>query len=259
MTLGTYILGQDSRTRFAVIDADDDLHVARLESISMSLAKGGIPSYLENSRRGGHLWFFFDQPVPGKVARKFGMSILASNSLDNVEFFPKQDELGEGPGSLIRLPFGIHRKDGQRHGFITPSGEPIATTFAEQIRLLANPRTVGKSALDEFVRQSEASITESAFGRSNAANMTLSERIKRSMTVLDFVGKYVELSPAGRGLCPFHDDHHFSFSVNAEKNYWHCFAGCGGGSLIDFWMKWQGVDFRQAVKELAGALLPQHS
>jgi DNA primase len=51
------------------------------------------------------------------------------------------------------------------------------------------------------------------------------------------------------------DDHHFSFSVNAEKNYWHCFAGFRGGSLIDFWMKWQGIEFRQAVKELAKQLL----
>ena len=255
ITLGTYVLDQNSQTRFAVIDADDDLQLARLADISMSLTRGGIPSYLESSRRGGHLWFFFDQSIPGKVARSFGLTILASNSLDKIELFPKQDELGDGPGSLIRLPFGIHRKDGKRYSFITSGGEPLANTIAEQIYMLSNPRTVGKAALDDLISQHKASNREPTLVKHEAVGETLSEQIKRSVTVLDFVGQYVELSPVGRGLCPFHDDHYESFSVNAEKNYWHCFAGCGGGSIIDFWMKWQGVDFRQAVKELAGSLL----
>ncbi len=255
LTLGTYVLGEDNKARFAVIDADDDLQLARLADVSMSLEKVGMPSYLEASRRGGHLWIFFHQAIPGQVARAFGKGILTSNGLVNIELFPKQEKLGDGPGSLIRLPFGIHRKDGQRYGFVTPRGEPIAKTFADQIYLLSNPRTVDKTALDEFISQYKAIIPKPALVKSEAVGETLSLQIKRSVTVLDFVGQYVELSPAGRGLCPFHDDHHFSFSVNAEKNYWHCFAGCGGGSVIDFWMKWQDVDFRQAVKELAGTLL----
>lgn len=254
-TLGTYVLDQDSRARFAVIDADDDLQLARLADISMSLAKGGLPSYLEASRRGGHLWLFFAQPMPGKAVRAFGQSLLKLHALEGIEFFPKQDKLAGGPGSLIRLPFGIHRKDGQRYGFVTERGEPLALTFAEQIRILANPRTVGKSALDDYLKRHKTIAQESVTIQNGASGVTLSEQIKRRVTVLDFVSQYVELSPAGRGLCPFHDDHHYSFSVNAEKNYWHCFAGCGGGSLIDFWMKWQGVEFWQAVKELAGLLL----
>jgi DNA primase len=56
-------------------------------------------------------------------------------------------------------------------------------------------------------------------------------------------------------LCPFHNDQHPSLGVNAEKNYWYCFAGCGGGSVIDFWMKWRGCDFKTAVTELAGMVL----
>jgi hypothetical protein len=201
------------------------------------------------------MWFFFDRPILGHVARAFGKNILASSELEKIELFPKQDSILDGPGSLIRLPFGIHRKNSQRYGFVTPKGEPIAMTFAEQIRILANPRTVEKSALDEFISQYKGFIPKPALTKSEVLGETLSVRIKRSVTVLDFVGQYVELSPAGRGLCPFHDDHHLSFSVNAEKNYWHCFAGCGGGSVIDFWMKWRDTDFRQAVKELAGALL----
>jgi len=39
--------------------------------------------------------------------------------------------------------------------------------------------------------------------------------------------------------------------VNNDENYWSCFAGCGGGTIIDFWMKWRGVEFKEAVKELS--------
>ncbi|MHA2433799.1 MAG: CHC2 zinc finger domain-containing protein, partial [Candidatus Thorarchaeota archaeon] len=43
--------------------------------------------------------------------------------------------------------------------------------------------------------------------------------------------------------------------VNDEGNYWHCFAGYGGGSVIDFWMNWRECDFTTAIKELAEMLL----
>jgi DNA primase len=78
------------------------------------------------------------------------------------------------------------------------------------------------------------------------------------VTVLGFVSEYVDLKPVASGaigLCPFHDDHNPSFGVNAKSNYWHCFAGCGGGSVIDFWMKWREGDFAAAVTELAEMLL----
>ena len=86
----------------------------------------------------------------------------------------------------------------------------------------------------------------------------LSEQLKSSITVLEFISQYVELKPTSygaAGLCPFHEDHHPSLSINDEENYWYCFAGCGGGSIIDYWMKCKDCDFTQAVTELAQMLL----
>jgi DNA primase len=57
------------------------------------------------------------------------------------------------------------------------------------------------------------------------------------------------------GLCPFHDDRYPSFGVNKEGSLWHCFAGCGGGSVIDFYMRLRGCDFTEAVTELAEMVL----
>jgi DNA primase len=50
----------------------------------------------------------------------------------------------------------------------------------------------------------------------------VSERIKASVTVLEFVSQFVDLKPTvgeAIGLCPFHDDHHPSFGANDEDNY----------------------------------------
>jgi DNA primase len=46
------------------------------------------------------------------------------------------------------------------------------------------------------------------------------------------------------------DDEHQSFSVNRDGSYWNCFAGCGGGTIIDFWIKFKGVELGEAVHEL---------
>jgi hypothetical protein len=53
------------------------------------------------------------------------------------------------------------------------------------------------------------------------------------------------------GLCPFHDDHEPSLVVSPKKNLWHCLGACqGGGTVIDWVMKSEGVSFRHAVELL---------
>jgi len=68
------------------------------------------------------------------------------------------------------------------------------------------------------------------------------------------VGKRVRLTKKGRehsGLCPFHKEKSPSFTVNEEKGFYHCF-GCGAhGSAFDFVMETEGLDFREAVAQLA--------
>ncbi len=257
LTLGVYALDRESQAGFLAFDADDDSQIGQLIVMARDLARQDVTTYLEGSRRGGHLWLFFAHPIPGKAVREFGTGLTEKFSLHGMEMFPKQDRLQSGPGSLIRLPFGIHRRTGQRYSFYTANLEPIAATLSGQIQILSAPKTVSPTVFEEY--RSLRSIPNLpsqniAVSSSVLEGGTLSERIKNSVSVLDFIGQYVKLSPAGRGLCPFHEDHHPSFAVNTEENYWHCFAGCGGGSIIDFWMKWQKVDFTTALRELAGML-----
>ena len=255
-TLGAYILDCESRARFMVLDADNEPDRRRLVALAQVLAQLSCPSYLEASRRGAHLWFFFEQPIDGGEVRRFGNGLLAYFNLDTIELYPKQPTLrGDGPGSLIRLPFGVHRKSGRRYGFYTPNGEPLAPTLSAQILALSAPLTVPERLFYHYGEYAAVPLPKPVFEPSDAAGDRPSDRIKVAVKCYDFLSRYVPLSPSGRGRCPFHDDQVASFSVNQEENYWHCFAGCGGGSVIDFWMNWRKVDFVTAVGELSEMLL----
>ena len=140
------------------------------------------------------------------------------------------------------MPFGVHRLSGRRYGFITPDGNHLASTIREQIYAFSTLQTVPDKAFERYKNFALLDSKTAPYPRNEEATGTLSETIKNHVTVLEFVSQYVDLKPTGIGavgFCPFHDDHHPSFGVNDVGNYWHCFAGCGGGSVIDFWMKYR--------------------
>lgn len=81
--------------------------------------------------------------------------------------------------------------------------------------------------------------------------------------IVDIVSSYVHLKRSGSsfmGCCPFHKEKTPSFHVSADKQLYHCF-GCGaGGSVVQFVMNAEGLDFPDAVKLLAdkaGIRLPE--
>ena len=60
--------------------------------------------------------------------------------------------------------------------------------------------------------------------------------------------------------CPFHQEKTPSFSVNPSKGFYKCF-GCGkGGSVYNFLMEIEGLNFPEAIKrvaEISGVMLPE--
>lgn len=82
--------------------------------------------------------------------------------------------------------------------------------------------------------------------------------------IAEIIGQTVQLkgSSSLMGLCPFHNEKSPSFSVSKDKQLYHCF-GCGvGGTVINFVMQQDGLDFVEAVKSLAeraGMDIPQES
>jgi len=90
------------------------------------------------------------------------------------------------------------------------------------------------------------------------------ENIRDRASIEEVVGKVVRLSSGSRpiGLCPFHSEDGPSFTVYPEQGRFRCF-GCGvGGSVFDFVMLQEGVDFWEAAVRLGdryGIPLPEYS
>jgi len=89
------------------------------------------------------------------------------------------------------------------------------------------------------------------------------DELRRRVSLPDVIGKRVRLTRRGRqylGLCPFHGEKTPSFHV--YEDHYHCF-GCGAhGSLFDFVMQSDKVEFREAVERianLAGLAVPRPS
>lgn len=254
ITLGTYILNQRDEARFVVFDADDPHGFDRLAYLAERLANEGVPSYLEASRRGGHLWLFFRHPLPGMQAREIGLGIQSEHKIEQLEVFPKQYQLGDGPGSLIRLPFGIHRSSGARYPFFDVFRQSLGKSVTQQILSLQQVKHVPPQTLERYTSLIPRVHDREVRKELPSKNDSLADRVKASVNTIDFLSNYIELTPTSSGavgLCPFHDDHRPSLGVNETGNYWHCFAGCGGGSIIDFWVKWRGVNFEESVRQLA--------
>ena len=78
--------------------------------------------------------------------------------------------------------------------------------------------------------------------------------IKLRLKVSQVVGKTVQLKKRGKefiGLSPFKNEKTPSFTVNDEKEFYHCFSTGEHGNIFDFLMKTKSVGFGEAVKTLA--------
>jgi DNA primase len=80
------------------------------------------------------------------------------------------------------------------------------------------------------------------------------EELLGRIDIVDIIERRLPLKRAGReyqACCPFHDDKTPSFTVSPQKQFYHCF-GCGAhGSAIGFLMNFEGLEFVDAVEDLA--------
>ncbi len=114
-TIGVYPLLPDETCWFLAVDFDKQSWQEDARAYLDTCAGMGVPAVLERSRsgNGGHIWIFFDQPLPAVTARKMGSAILTRTmdrrhqlGLDSYDrFFPNQDTMPKGGfGNLIALP-----------------------------------------------------------------------------------------------------------------------------------------------------------
>ena len=127
ITIGLYSINPATQcSKWVVIDADYEDSLADLLRLRFYLRQDGVESALENSRRGGHLWIFMEEPLPARdcriyvcdLALRLGIAVKDGRQREGIEVFPKHDALKPGKyGNAIRGPLGIHRGAAQRYWF----------------------------------------------------------------------------------------------------------------------------------------------
>lgn len=84
-------------------------------------------------------------------------------------------------------------------------------------------------------------------------NHNFIEDLKNELNIVDIIGQNIQLKKKGAnywGICPFHSEKTPSFSVNEEKQFYHCF-GCGaGGDIIKFVQDYYKLDFNGAIAKI---------
>ncbi len=80
------------------------------------------------------------------------------------------------------------------------------------------------------------------------------ERVRAAADMVEVVSGHTELRQRGvryLGLCPFHDERTPSFSVDPVEKLYYCFGCQAGGDIFTFLEEKEGLDFRDAVEQLA--------
>lgn len=108
---GVYLLRKDNTVNMACVDFDDhgvnNDALTDAQAFAKFMIEQGFPCYLELSQSGsgGHVWFFFESPIPAGEVRVFLRGALSDCDM-GVEVYPKQSLLTptQNYGNLIRYP-----------------------------------------------------------------------------------------------------------------------------------------------------------
>lgn len=83
--------------------------------------------------------------------------------------------------------------------------------------------------------------------------MNIFSYVKSKISILDVIGEYVTLKPAGsywKGYSPFKNEKTASFTVSPHKEIYYCFSSCQGGDVIDFVAKMENCSPLEAARHL---------
>ena len=140
-TIGVYPMLPDDTCRFLAADFDRETWQRDAGAFLAACRSKGVPAALERSRsgNGGHVWIFFNEPIPASLARRVGGHLLTEamelcpdigfESYDR--FFPSQDTLPAGGfGNLIALPLQLGPRESGNSVFLDDYFEPWADQWA---------------------------------------------------------------------------------------------------------------------------------
>jgi superfamily II DNA or RNA helicase len=134
-TVGVYPLLPDETCWLLAVDFDKSGWHKDATAFLTTCQSFHVPACLERSRsgNGGHIWIFFDRPVPAVDARRLGAALLTRTTESRLEigldsydrFFPNQDTMPKwGFGNLIALPLQKVPRKSHNSVFVDDRFEP---------------------------------------------------------------------------------------------------------------------------------------
>ena len=159
---GVYPMLQDETCFFLAVDFDKEGWREDAGAFLETCRAISVPAALERSRsgEGGHVWFFFEEPITAAAARRLGSFVLTETmerrpdlgfgSYDR--FFPNQDTLPHGGfGNLIALPLQRQPRDLGNSVFLDDQMVP----YEDQWSFLSSVQPVSRTTVDDLVRDAE--------------------------------------------------------------------------------------------------------
>jgi superfamily II DNA or RNA helicase len=165
--IGLYPLLKDNTCFLLAIDFDEDDWFSAMLSVYRLAKRYGIDSAMERSfsGNGGHLWFFFQEPIPAYMARMFGRTLLNEAMRINKDItyesydrlFPAQDTMPEGGfGNLIALPFAFDALMKGNAVFINEYNQKIT----KQFYYLSTIKKIFTKTIENYINQNKEMTLE---------------------------------------------------------------------------------------------------
>jgi hypothetical protein len=237
ITISLYAINPQTQcSKWVAIDADFDGSLEALFHLQWELKQDGVEAALEQSRRGGHLWIFGENPLLASQCRvyiynlalRLGVPVKGGGLKDGIEVFPRQDQIETGAyGNAIRAPLGVHRKSNRRYWFyeadITPE---VQLAYLEGLRKLTAVELADLTQGMELPRPYRPPVPESLVPYVPVAG-------RREFRILDFVqttGR--QDSRNWKAQCPScaqagRDKSRNNLGIKiADARFYQCRAGC---------------------------------
>jgi len=236
ITIGLYAINPETQcSKWVAIDGDYADAYRDLRLLRWELKQDGVEASVEMSRRGGHLWTLFEEPLPARLCRlyiqnlalRLGIPIKGVlKQVDGIEIFPRQDELGAGEfGNAIRGPLGIHRANMYRYWF-----EDGGSNLADQMAFLRGVKRLSRKDLETFTEG--LSIPESVVPRAPIEPVSIEAWKGGGFEILRHVtvrakrgGNYWTRCPSCANQGHDRAGDNLAISV-ADPRYYRCWAGC---------------------------------
>lgn len=156
--IGVYPMLLDETCWFLVVDFDKETWREDSSAYLKASWVINVPAVLERSRsgNGGHIWIFFSESIPAKLARQLGAFILTQAMESRPEmgfdsydrFFPSQDTLPKGGlGNLIALPLQKKPREKGNSLFVDENLNP----YPDQWNFLAKVRRMNLAQVQSIV------------------------------------------------------------------------------------------------------------